>query len=75
MIDGLTGAEAARRLAEQGPNAIVEPRPNPVVRVLRRFRSPVSKMLVLTILVQLAMGEWRVALIVAALLTTNIALG
>lgn len=75
MIDGLTGAEAARRLAEQGPNAIVEPKPNAIGRVLRRFRSPVSKMLVLTILVQLAMGEWRVALVVAALLTTNIALG
>jgi high-affinity K+ transport system ATPase subunit B len=35
MTDGLTAAEAARRLAEQGPNAIPEPKPDPIVAAIQ----------------------------------------
>ena len=51
---GITSAEAARRSAEFGPNAVVEPHPHPIFRILRHFWSPVPWMLEATIVLQLA---------------------
>jgi H+-transporting ATPase len=73
--DGLTGAEAARRLAQFGPNAVVEQRRHPLSRVLRHFWSPVTWMLEATIALQLAIGERVEAGMIAALLVLNVALG
>jgi H+-transporting ATPase len=75
MTDGLTAAEAARRLAEQGPNAVTEDKPHPIRRFLGHFWSPVPWMLEVTVVLQLAVGEWVEALMIATLLLANVALG
>ena len=74
-IQGLSSPEAARRLAQIGPNAVVEPRVSPVVRIARRFWEPVPWMLEVAIVLQLAIGERMEAFIIALLLIFNVALG
>ena len=73
--DGLSSAEAARRLAEFGPNAVVEERIHPAARVVRHFWAPVPWMLEATVALQLAIGERLEAAMIAALLILNVALG
>jgi H+-transporting ATPase len=75
LPEGLTGAEAARRLAEFGPNAVVEPRAHPIWQILRHFWSPVPWMLETTIALQLTIGERVEAGMILALLVANVALG
>jgi H+-transporting ATPase len=70
---GLTSAEAARRLAEFGPNAIVEERVHPLVQVARHFWAPVPWMLEAAIALQIAIGERLEAAMIAALLILNVA--
>ena len=72
---GLSSREAARRLAQIGPNAVVEPHLSPAVRIARRFWEPVPWMLEAAIVLQLAIGERVEALIIAVLLIFNVALG
>lgn len=71
---GLSGAEAARRLAETGPNQISETREHPLRRALRHFWAPVPWMLEATILLQLAAGEHLEAAMVLTLLLINVVL-
>ena len=75
LPDGLTAAEASRRLAQFGPNAVAEPRMHPLWQVLRHFWSPVPWMLEATIALQLVIGERIEAAMIAALLVLDIALG
>jgi magnesium-transporting ATPase (P-type) len=72
---GLSSAEAARRLLEYGPNAVVEERVHPVAQVVRHFWAPVPWMLKATIAMQIAIGERLEALMIATLLILNVALG
>ena len=72
---GLSSQEAARRLAQTGPNAVVEPRVSFVSRIARRFWEPVPWMLEAAVVLQLAIGERVEALIIAVLLIFNVALG
>jgi H+-transporting ATPase len=73
--DGLSSAEAGRRLAEFGPNAVAEEKIRPITRVARHFWALVPWMLEATIALQLAVGERLEALIIAALLMLNVGLG
>ena len=75
LAQGLSSQEAARRLAQIGPNAVVEPHVSPLLRIVRRFWEPVPWMLEAAIVLQLATGERVEAVIIAALLIFNIALG
>jgi H+-transporting ATPase len=72
---GLSSAEAARRLAEFGPNEVAEKAERPIKRVLRHFWSPVPWMLEVTIALQIVIGERIEAVMIAALLLLNVALG
>ena len=72
---GLSSAEAARRLLEYGPNAVVEERVHPVAQVVRHFWAPVPWMLEAAITLQIAIGERLEALMIATLLILNVALG
>ncbi len=72
---GLSSAEAARRLAEIGPNAVVEERVHPAARIARHFWSPVPWMLEATVILQIAIGERVEAGLIAVLLLLNVALG
>ncbi len=72
---GLSSEQAATRLAQIGPNAVVEPRVSAVVRIARRFWEPVPWMLEIAIVLQLAIGERVEPLIIGVLLILNVALG
>jgi len=72
---GLSAVEAARRLAQFGPNAVAEEQVRPIKRVLKHFWAPVPWMLEVTIALQIAIGERIEAVMVATLLIVNVALG
>lgn len=72
---GLTSAEAARRLAEVGPNAVTDRAP-PAWRVfLAKFWTPVAWMLEAAIILQIGLGEPLEAAVIAGLLAFNACLG
>lgn len=73
-LDGLTSAEAARRLAEFGPNDVVEPDILLLQRIARHFWAPVPWMLEAAILLQIAIGERIEATVIGALLFFNVVL-
>jgi H+-transporting ATPase len=75
LPDGLTSEEARRRLKEFGPNATPETAPAPWRRALGKFWAPVPWMLEAAILLQLALGEYVEAAVIAVLLAFNAALG
>src|ERR1035441_5901954 len=74
-VQGLSSEQAATRLAQIGPNAVVEPHVSPVARIARRFWEPVPWMLEAAIVLQLAIGERVEPLIIGVLLILNVALG
>jgi len=74
-IVGLTSEEAARRLAENGPNEVAEEGESHLRQVVRHFWAPVPWMLEATIILQIAIGERIEAALIAALLLFNVALG
>lgn len=74
-LAGLSSGEAARWLAQFGPNEVAEERPHPVLALLRKFWSPVPWMLEVTIILQLALGKPDEAAVIAVLLVVNAVLG
>ncbi len=72
---GLTSEEARRRLQEFGPNASPETTPSAWRAALGKFWAPVPWMLEATIVLQLALGEYAEAAVIAVLLAFNAALG
>src|SRR6476660_2549142 len=73
---GLTGAEAAERLARLGPNQITGEQPPSVWQVaLAQLRDPMNIMLVAVTIVSFAIGEVPTGIIVAALILLNVVLG
>jgi H+-transporting ATPase len=72
---GLTGAEARRRLEELGPNTIPDVAMRPWRRALAKFWAPVPWMLEAAIVLELALGRYVEASIIALLLVFNAALG
>ena len=73
-LPGLTQAEAARRLAQTGPNAIRETVPPWWRAVLAKFWGPVPWLLEAAIVLQLGLGEAIEAGIIGGLLVFNAAL-
>jgi H+-transporting ATPase len=72
---GLTSDEARRRLEKAGPNAIVDIAQHPILRALRKLWAPVPWMLEAAILLQLGLGDYVEAGVVAFLLVFNAAIG
>jgi H+-transporting ATPase len=72
---GLTTAEAQLRLARDGLNAIVDVSQHPVWRAIKKLWAPVPWMLEAAILIQLGLGDYVEAGVVALLLLFNAALG
>ncbi|RFB76491.1 HAD-IC family P-type ATPase [Methylovirgula sp. 4M-Z18] len=72
---GLTSAEAQRRLEQCGPNAIATVTSHFWRRVLGKFFAPVPCMLEAAIVLQLVLGQQIEALVMAALVVFNAALG
>ena len=72
---GLSSTEAASLRAQVGPNAVVEEPIHPLKRFALHFWAPVPWMLEAVIALQLLLGEWLTASMIAALLLFNVLLG
>ncbi len=72
---GLTAGEARRRLEESGPNAVPDAALHPLRRALTKFWAPVPWMLEASIVLEIVLGKYVEAGIIAALLAFNAALG
>src|SRR5581483_9872171 len=73
-LNGLSNRDAARRLAEFGPNATPEAHASRWRAFLGKFWAPVPWMLEATIALQLALGKADEALVIGALLIFNAAI-
>src|ERR1700722_12415761 len=73
--NGLTSDEASRRLAQLGSNVIADVAEHPVQRALRKLWAPVPWMLEAAILLQLFLGDYVEAGVVAILLIANATIG
>ena len=73
---GLTGAEAAERLARLGPNQITgEPPPSVWEVALAQLRDPMNIMLIAVTVVSVVIGQVSTGIIVALLILLNVVLG
>ena len=73
---GLASAEAERRLAEHGPNAIAAEKPPSTWQVaLQQLADPMNVMLVAVAIISLFINQVSVGILVGALVVLNIVLG
>jgi H+-transporting ATPase len=72
---GLTSDEARSRLKESGPNSMPDTTVNPLRRALTKLCSPIPWMLEAAIVLELVLGKYVEAGIIAVLLVFNGALG
>ncbi|HSM77218.1 MAG TPA: cation-transporting P-type ATPase, partial [Bryobacteraceae bacterium] len=72
---GLTSEEANSRLKRSGPNAVPDTAPRPLRKALAKFWAPVPWMLEAAIVLELFLGKYVEASIIAVLLAFNAALG
>ena len=73
---GLTDAEAARRLADHGPNALAEPPAAPWWwKFLRQFEDLVTWILLVAAGIAGAMGDWADTAAIAAIVLVNALIG
>jgi H+-transporting ATPase len=72
---GLTSDEARRRLAKFGPNAMPDTSLHSFRMALEKFRAPAPWMLEAAIVLELVLGKYIEAAIIAGLLVFNAALG
>ncbi|MFC1467050.1 MAG: plasma-membrane proton-efflux P-type ATPase [Candidatus Brachytrichaceae bacterium NZ_4S206] len=69
--EGLNSQEAARLLAQIGPNAITEAKPHPWLAFLRRMWGPIPWMLEVTLILQIILGKYDEAVVIGALILFN----
>jgi len=72
---GLTGDEARLRLEKSGPNTMPDTALHPLRRALAKFWAPVPWMLEASIVLEVVLGKYLEAAIIAGLLAFNAALG
>jgi len=75
LPNGLTGTEARARLTKCGPNAMPDTSVRPLRMALEKFWAPVPWMLEAAIALELGLGKYVEAAIIAGLLVFNAALG
>ncbi|MGA3168945.1 MAG: HAD-IC family P-type ATPase [Terriglobia bacterium] len=75
LSTGLTSDEARRRLEKFGPNAVPDTALHPLRRALTKFWAPVPWMLEAAIVLEVALGKYVEAAIIAVLLAFNAILG
>jgi len=73
--DGLTQAEAAKRLEQYGPNEIVEHKTNPVLKFLSYFWGPIPWMIEVAVILSGVVGHWPDFFIILLLLVANAVVG
>src|ERR1700734_1444931 len=72
---GLTSDEARSRLQKSGPNAVPDTAERPLRRAMAKFWAPVPWMLEAAIVLEIVLGKYVEAAIIAALLVFNAGLG
>jgi Ca2+-transporting ATPase len=73
---GLAGADAARRLADHGPNTLQqEAKPSTLRVALDQLREPMTLMLVAVAVVSVVIGQGSTAAVVIALIVLNVGMG
>jgi H+-transporting ATPase len=75
LQSGLTSIEARRRLDKSGANAMPDTSMHPLRMAIEKFWAPVPWMLEAAIILELVLGKYVEAAIIAALLIFNAALG
>jgi H+-transporting ATPase len=74
-LNGLSSDEARKRLEKTGPNSMPDTAEKPLRRALSKFWTPIPWMLEAAILLELVLGKFVEAGIIAVLLVSNAALG
>jgi len=69
--NGLSSAEATRRLAQYGPNEIAEHKTNPLLKFLSYFWGPIPWMIEIAVILSGAVGHWPDFFIILLLLLAN----
>ncbi len=72
---GLSKEEAQRRLAQYGPNAVIDVKQKTWILFLKKLWEPVPWMLEITLILELVLGKWAEAAIIGLLLVFNSTLG
>jgi H+-transporting ATPase len=73
--DGLTQAEATKRLAQYGPNEIEEKKTNALVKFLRYFWGPIPWMIEVAVVLSGIVRHWPDFFIILVLLLANATIG
>jgi H+-transporting ATPase len=71
ISSGLTSAEAAHLLSQYGPNAIPEAKKHPWLDFLKRLWGPVPWMLETAVILEIVLGKYDEAAVIAALILFN----
>ena len=74
-LDGLTGAEAAKRLTTYGPNEIEEKKTNPLLKFLMYFWGPIPWMIEVAVVLSGIVRHWPDFIIILVLLLANAIVG
>jgi len=73
--DGLTQAEAQKRLTQYGPNEIEEEKTNPFLKFLLYFWGPIPWMIEVAVILSGVVGHWPDFFIILLLLVANAVVG
>jgi H+-transporting ATPase len=73
--DGLTAAEAAKRLTQYGPNEIAEKADNPFLKFLSYFWGPIPWMIEAAVILSAVVRHWLDFGVILLLLCTNAVVG
>jgi H+-transporting ATPase len=73
--DGLSQAEAQKRLAQYGPNEIEEKKTNPLLKFLSYFWGPIPWMIEVAVILSGAVRHWPDFFIILVLLIANAVVG
>ena len=73
--DGLTQAEAEKRLTQYGPNEIKEEKTNPILKFLTYFWGPIPWMIEVAVILSAVVGHWEDFGIILFLLLCNAVVG
>jgi H+-transporting ATPase len=72
---GLSQAEAAKRLAQNGPNALKEVKVNPLLKFLTYFWGPIPWMIEAAVILSGVVRHWLDFIIISVLLLSNAVVG
>ena len=74
--EGLSRAEARRRLETHGPNSLPEaPRPSPLVRLARQFNNLLILVLIAAAAITAVLGHWIDTFVILAVVVINAVIG